>query len=103
MARKTTKAKIERFEELNALIDALTNERDILRLEFIDDVKEYGKTVEDGKGNKMALCIGKHRVIVTHVTGNKFSQKKFREENKAMYEEYKMPYEENRVSVEVPE
>lgn len=101
MARKITKKDIERYNELVNEIDELIKEKDALRLMMIDDTIKYGIPTEDNE-NKIDLQIGKHHVYVTHIKGKRFSQSKFREENKRLYEKYKIAYEEDRVSTSVP-
>lgn len=93
--RKLTRKDIERYNELTNLLAVITEEKEELRKFIIDECMKHG--TEDG--NKYTIQINDASVTTTHIIKSVFSQSKFKEENKKLYDKYKEEREENRVSV----
>ena len=97
MARKTTEKDIIRYLELIGQIGTLTDEKDELREQLIDDCIKYGIPDEE-KENTFSIEIGKSKATLTIVIKNRFNTKRFAKEHKQLYNAYREESPENRVT-----
>lgn len=97
MSNKTTQNNIEEFLKNKSEIERLKARNEELRALLIRDTDKYGKP--DAKNNnKITWERERFTLTVNHISGERFNQARFSKEQTALYNAYKDPYTEDRLT-----
>ena len=97
MSNRTTQKEIEEFLNNKTEIERLLARNEELRKQIIKDTDKHG-TKDSKNENKITWTTKGFTCIVNHIHGKRFNQKRFSEEQEALYKAYKDDYTEDRLS-----